>query len=145
MTAPTISEGHEFVTARRTITEADVVNFAGLSNDFDPLHIDDDYAREAGFRGRIAHGQMIASIVTGLRSELDDWPVASFLGTSRRFAAPVVPGDTIRCRYRVEEVRQSASNPARNVVTVGVTVLNQIDATVMMGQDVMLVEGAQHQ
>ncbi len=141
-----LTEGREFTTARRTLTEADIVTFPGLSNDWNPLHVDELYARETEFGRRIAHGQTVASIATGLRSELDDWPVMSYLGTSRRFTSDVGAGDTIHARYRIAEVRASKSDPSRNVVTLAVTVLSQDGAEVMSGNDVMLVaaEGDAH-
>jgi acyl dehydratase len=56
------------------VTEADVVNFAGVSGDFNPLHTDDVYVAEmTPFRGRIAHGLLVLSISSGLRQETDDW------------------------------------------------------------------------
>ncbi len=134
-----IRTGQELVTARRTIAEADIVNYAGLSNDFNPLHVDEEFAREH-FGRRIAHGQMIASIVTGLRSQLDDWPVISYLNTARRFVAPVGAGDTIHCRYTVAGVRSSRSRPTAVVVTLTVTVQNQDGEEVMTGADVMLLD-----
>jgi acyl dehydratase len=138
--AVALREGREFVTARRTLTDADIVTFSGLSNDWNPLHVDEIYARRTQFGRRIAHGQAVASIVTGLRSELDDWPVVSYLGTSRRFTSAVGAGDTVHARYRIKSVRESRSNAARSVVTLDVTVLDQEGAEVMTGEDVMLLE-----
>jgi acyl dehydratase len=135
-----LAEGRTFLTARRTLTETDIVNFAGLSNDWNPLHVDELYARETEFGRRIAHGQAVASIVTGLRSELDDWPVVSYLGTSRRFTSAVGAGDTIHARYEVASVRASRSNPDRSVVTLDIAVLDQDGTEVMSGQEVMLLE-----
>jgi 3-hydroxybutyryl-CoA dehydratase len=135
-----LTESREFATARRTLTETDIVNFAGLSNDWNPLHVDELYARETQFGRRIAHGQAVASIVTGLRSELDDWPVVSYLGTSRRFSSAVGAGDTIHARYRIASVRESRSQPGHLVVTLDIAVLDQDRNEVMAGQDVMLLE-----
>jgi acyl dehydratase len=135
-----LREGREFATARRTLTEADIVTFAGLSNDWNPLHVDEIYARGTQFGRRIAHGQAVASIVTGLRSELDDWPVVSYLATSRRFSSGVGAGDTVHARYRIKSVRESRSNAARTVVTLDITVLDQEGREVMTGEDVMLLE-----
>ena len=131
----------EFDTARRTITDVDIINFAGLSGDFNPLHVDDVFAAESSpFGKRIAHGQLIASIVTGLASPLDDWPVLSYLGASRRFRAPVFAGDTIFARYTVAESRASGSHAGARVVTLGLEVIKQDGEVVMTGEDVMLVE-----
>jgi 3-hydroxybutyryl-CoA dehydratase len=137
--APALRAGRAFDTARRTLTESDIVTFAGLSNDWNPMHVDEEFARETQFGRRIAHGQAVASIVTGLRSELDDWPVVSYLGTSRRFTSAVGAGDSIHARYEVSEVRASESRPGHNVVTLSVTVIDQRGDEVMSGEDVMLV------
>jgi acyl dehydratase len=139
-----MSVGHEFETARRTITEADIVNFAGLSNDFNPLHVDEPFAAATDYGRRIAHGQMIAAIVTGLRSELDRWPVLAYLGASRDFRGPIGAGDTIHARYTITGSRPTSSDPTRGVVTLAVSVLDQEGDEAMTGEDVMLVslEGA---
>ena len=139
-----IEQGVEFTSARRTVTEADIINYAGLSGDFNPLHVDAVFAREASpFGERIAHGQLIASIVTGLASELDLWPVISYLGASRSFVAPVAIGDTISARYRVTESRRSGSRKRSRVVTLALDVTNQRGETVMTGEDVMLVRAGE--
>ncbi|TDA68014.1 MAG: hypothetical protein D9V47_08885 [Clostridia bacterium] len=62
--------GQEFLTARRTVTETDIVNFAGLSGDFNPLHTDEEYAKTTPFGRRIAHGLLISSISSGLQNQL---------------------------------------------------------------------------
>lgn len=134
-----LDEGREFRTARRTLTETDIVNYAGLSNDFNPLHVDELFARETQFGRRIAHGQLVASLVTGLRSELDDWPVLSYVGTSRRFTGAVGAGDTLHACYRIDSTRPSRSDPARTIVTLHLSVLNQDGDEVMAGEDVMLL------
>lgn len=132
--------GTAITTAQRTITDTDIVNFAGLSGDFNPLHTDDIYAAEVSpFGRRVAHGQLIASIVTGLRSPLDEWPVLSYLGARRRFLAPVFAGDTIHGEYQVTEVRESRSQPGNWVVTLELRVVNQEGIVAIDGQDVFLV------
>jgi len=136
-----LAVGYTFTTAKRTLTEADIVNYAGLSNDWDPLHIDETFAATGPFGRRVAHGQLTASIVTGLRSELDEWPLLSFLGSSRRFSSPVGPGDTFHCVYTVKEIRPTSKNPDRLVVTLGLVVLDQNENEVMSGEDVVLVDG----
>ena len=136
---PVLRAGREFETSRRTVTEADIVTFAGLSNDWNPMHVDEEFARETQFGRRIAHGQAVASIVTGLRSELDDWPVVSYLGTSRRFSSPVGAGDSIHARYAIKEVRASESRPGHSVVTLSIAVVDQRGDEVMSGEDVMLL------
>lgn len=135
-----LEAGYSFQTASRTITQTDIVNFAGLSNDWDPLHIDHEFAKSGPFGRPIAHGQLTASIVTGLRSELDEWPLLNFLGTSREFSAPVGDGDTIHGVYSVVESRPTSKDPSKHVVILNIDVLDQHGNTVVTGQDVVLVD-----
>ena len=133
--------GTSFETEKRTITDTDIINFAGLSGDFNALHVNDLFAKDASpFGTRIAHGQLIAAIVTGLASNLDDWPVLSYLGASRRFSAPVIAGDTIFGRYEVIEVRSSNSRPENSIIKLALDVINQKDEVVMSGMETMLIE-----
>ncbi len=62
--------GDKFTTASRTITEADVVNFAGLSGDFNPLHTDEEFGKSTPFKGRVAHGMLSVAVATGLANQL---------------------------------------------------------------------------
>jgi len=133
--------GERLASAGRTITEADIVNFAGLSGDFNQLHIDEEWVREnTPFHGRIAHGMLIAAVSSGIRTRgLDDLEVIAFLEMSRQMKAPVYPDDTIRCEYVVVERRESASRPEAGVLTLDLEVLNQRDEVVQTGREVLLV------
>lgn len=96
--------GMTFETPGRTVTEADIINFAGVSGDFYSLHTDEEYASRTIFRGRIAHGLLVVSIVTGLwfRLGLFEGTLIALYGIDRlRFIKPVRPGDTIRARVTV--------------------------------------------
>lgn len=134
-----IPDGWHFTTARRTILDADIVSFAGLSGDFNPLHIDDEYARAHGFGKRVAHGMLAYSIVTGLKSPLDDLEMIAFLETSRRFLAPVFAGDTIYAEYRVRDKRLSSRNPRQGVVSFEVETKKFDGSIVQSGVDVCLI------
>jgi acyl dehydratase len=109
--------GMRLVTPRRTITEADIVQFAGVSGDFQPIHTDHLFAREI-FGKPIAHGLLVLSVVTGLRT-MAGWfvgTVVAFLEIrSWRFLAPVFPGDTL---YSVTEIleKRPSQKPDRGVV-----------------------------
>ena len=133
--------GERFRTSSRTIFDADIVNFAGLSGDFNRLHVDEEFAATTMHGRRIAHGMLIASIVTGLRSRLDDYVMLGFLETQRRFAAPVFPGDTISAEYEVVDMRRSKSRPDTGIVTLSVNVVNQRGESVQQGRDILLLEG----
>ncbi len=135
-----IEPGQRVVTARRTVTDADILWFCGLSGDFNPLHTDVEYIREhTPYRDRIAHGHLVLSITGGLRSELDTWQIIAYLDCHRRFLAPVYAGDTIHAVYVVTEARPSRSRPGTGVVTCEVETLNQAGEIVQQGTDVLLI------
>jgi 3-hydroxybutyryl-CoA dehydratase len=117
----------------RTITESDVVSFAGLSGDFVELHTNEEYAKKGPFGRRIAHGALIFSISTGLMMQMTpDWEaVVAFYGVDRlRFVAPVFIGDTVKLSRRV--VEKQLKNAERGVVAFENTVLNQDDKAVIV-------------
>jgi acyl dehydratase len=110
----------------RTITEADIVNFAGLSGDFVELHMNEEYAKRGPFGRRIAHGALIFSISTGLMVQMtrDPEAIVAFYGVDKlRFVAPVFIGDTVHVSQRVLE--KQAKNAERGVIASEITVLNQ--------------------
>ena len=134
-----LAEGQKIETERRVVSAADIDAFCELSGDHNPLHTDDEQARAAGFAGRIAHGLLVLSIATGLRSEEDDWAIGAYLEESRRFVEPVLPGDEIHSVSEITEVRRSRSKPDRGIVTLHVATRNQRDEIVLEGTDVVLV------
>ena len=134
--------GAEFQTASRTITEADVVNFAGISGAYNPLHIDEEFCKQTQFGTRIAHGPLVYSIAAGLLFQLhlyDDTLIA-FLGfDSLKFTLPVKIGDTVRVRVEVLEKRET-SKPDRGVMKRLLQVLNQRDEVVQEGVQAFLLK-----
>lgn len=124
--AVTVSRG-------RTITEADIVNFAGLSGDFVELHTNAEYAKSGPFGRRIAHGALIFSISTGLLVQMPGDPeaIVAFYGVDKmRFVAPVFIGDTIHLSRRVLE--KQLKNAERGVIAFENTVLNQDSKPVLV-------------
>lgn len=125
--------GREWQTGGRTMTEAAIEACAGLSGDFNPLHVDEEFARRGPFGTRVAHGPLVYLFATGLLYGLhlyDDTLVA-FLGFDRlAFIAPVRIGDTVRARIRVTETRPT-SKPERGLVKRELVVLNQRDEVVL--------------
>jgi len=119
--------GAEFKSSGRTVTEADIVMFAGLSGDYNPLHIDAEFCKKTQFGERIAHGPLVYAIAAGLLFQLhlyDDTLIA-FLGfDSLKFTNPVKAGDTIHARIKVLEKRET-SRPDRGVMKRQLQVLNQ--------------------
>jgi acyl dehydratase len=99
-------EGMELETAGRTITEADIVMFASLTGDWNPIHVDAEYAKNTIFGQRVAHGLLTLSVMSGLLMRLGflEETVVAFYGIDRlRFTNPVFIGDTIRARAKVVE------------------------------------------
>ena len=110
----------------RTVTEADVINFAGISGDFHPLHMDETHARASQFGERIAHGMLTLTVMSGLlfSAGVSSPHSMAFLGLQDwRFRAPVFFGDTITVRIEVVNKRES-SKPDRGIVTFHCQVIN---------------------
>ena len=130
------TDGMEFATLGRTMTEADIVNFCGFTGDFNPLHTDAVYASRSVFGERIAHGMCGFSMATGLMVRLNifEGTIVAFYGIEQwRFRAPIKIGDTIHVVARVSETRESEKG-RRGLVTFDLDVLNQDGALVMGGR-----------
>src|SRR5438094_7488063 len=97
-----LSVGQEFESQGRTVTEADIVLFAGLSGDYNPIHVDHEFAKTTTFKRPIAHGMLVMSISSGLGLNA---PLARILAilefTEWHFRAPVYIGDTIRVQNEI--------------------------------------------
>jgi acyl dehydratase len=132
--------GAEYRTAERTIDDASIRAFAELSGDFNPLHLDDEYAASTVFQGRIAHGVLGLAAATGLVSEtrLTRGTLVAFAGLEWDFRAPLRPGDRVTARLRVEEVRRT-SRADRGLVRLAVHLLDQRGAIVQEGTWTFLV------
>lgn len=139
-----IEVGTEYRSAGRTITEADIVNFAGLTGDFNALHTDELWVREnTDYPGRIAHGLLVHSVGEGLRCpQMDTWKILAFLETKREMLKPVLPGDRICQHYRVTSKRPASKDPTRGVIEVDVSILNQDGEVVQSGYNRYLIGGA---
>ena len=119
--------GARWTSGARTITEADIVNFAGISGDFYALHMDREYAAKSVFGQRIAHGMLVLSYSTGLL-DLKPGYVQAFYGMDKvRFVKPVFIGDTIHVEL---EVVGKKDREKGGVVTVKNEIKNQADETV---------------
>lgn len=135
--------GMSFRSPGRTITDADVVAFAGLTGDYSELHTSDVYAKASQFGRRVAHGMMGLAYAHGLmwpRNELLRETAIAFLGiTDWRFVAPIFIGDTIFVNYHVSAMRDSRSNPEQAIVTFRVEIVDQDDRVVQSGEKVELL------
>ena len=132
--------GRRFETPRRTVIDADIGTFAGLTADFNPLHMDELFAAESDFKGRITHGPMIVGMAFGLasRAGLMDGTVLGLLDIAWKFMQPVRPGDTISVVVTVVDKRLT-KKPDRGVVTLQLDVLNQRGEVAQVGTAKVLV------
>lgn len=89
---------------QRTVTDADIVNFAGVSGDTNPVHLSDEFAGDTMFKGRIAHGMLSASYLSTVIGTKLPGPGCIYMSQSLRFKAPVRPGDTVTATVTVAEV-----------------------------------------
>jgi acyl dehydratase len=131
-----VAVGDREVTQGRTITEADVTNFAGVSGDFNHLHTDAERMSESMFGERIAHGMLVVSAATGLlwqsRTPEEREALVAFYGIDDlRFRQPTYVGDTIRVETEVLETREQEDGPGNGTVRTQVDVENQRDQTVV--------------
>lgn len=132
--------GQEFVTKARTVTEADVVNFAALSWDTNQLHTDAEFARKGAFGERIAHGMLGIVIHSGLSQMLGimEGTILAFLGMTWRFHLPIRIGDTVHVVQRVKEMRES-SKKDRGILTFEKELVNQGGEIVQTGTTTVLL------
>lgn len=136
-----VAVGQEWESLGRTVTEADIVNFAGLSGDFNPIHVDHEFARGTAFRRPIAHGLLVLSMASGLGLYCPPMRTLAFLGMREwHFREPVYAGDTLRVRVRVLD-KEPRSRGRRGVVTWQRQIVNQVPKVVQEGVTLTLVEG----
>lgn len=113
----------------RMITENDVALFAGLSGDHNPIHLDEEYAAQSPFGGRIAHGLLTASLLSALLGMHLPGPGAIYLAQSLKFTAPVRIGDTVTASVEVISVRDE-----KRLVTLRTDCTNQDGVLVVTGE-----------
>ncbi|HYB19638.1 MAG TPA: MaoC/PaaZ C-terminal domain-containing protein [Thermodesulfobacteriota bacterium] len=132
--------GQEFVTKSRTVTEADVVNFAALSWDTNALHTDAEFAKKTPFGERIAHGMLGMVIHSGLSQMLGimEGTLVAFLGMTWSFQLPIKIGDTVHVVQRVKEMRET-SKADRGLVTFEKELINQRGEIVQRGTTTVLL------
>ncbi|MFQ6015186.1 MAG: MaoC/PaaZ C-terminal domain-containing protein [Anaerolineae bacterium] len=132
--------GEEATSAGRTVTETDIVNFAGLSGDFNQLHTDAHFAQETVFGQRIAHGLLGLSMASGLFVRLGylEGTVKAFMGLEWKFRKPILIGDTIKVHTRITRL-EAKPKLGGGLVFFDAAVINQKGETVQRGELVMLM------
>jgi len=133
--------GQELVTASRTVTESDIVRFAGLSGDYNQIHTDAEYAASEPFGKRVAHGMLVQSIATGLavQSGVIEGTVLAFRELTCKFSLPVFIGDTVHVKLEIVK-KKALPRLGGGQVVMKIRVLNQQGKAVQRGNWVMLVK-----
>ncbi len=133
--------GKEYISPGRTITETDVVNFAGLSGDFNPMHTDEEFAKKGHFGTRIAHGALGFSISTGLSNQMGiyEGTTIAFMECTVKYCAPLMIGDTIHVVIVPTEIRHS-SKPGKGILKQKLMLLNQEDKLIMESDQVLMMK-----
>jgi acyl dehydratase len=135
-----LNVGDEDQSTGRTVTETDVVSFAGLSGDFNNMHIDEEFAKKTVFGTRVAHGLCVLSIASGLWFTMPRLATIAFMGLEDwRFSDAVKFGDTIRITRKLVEKREH-KRPNMGFLIFEVNVNNQENKIVQKGKWVILVQ-----
>jgi 3-hydroxybutyryl-CoA dehydratase len=120
----------------RTVTDADVVLFAGVTGDFNPAHMDAVAAQQGPFGGRIAHGMLTGGLISAVLAMRLPGPGTIYLSQSLRFLRPVRIGDTVTARVEVVETMA-----AKRRVRLATTALNQGGEVVVEGEALVMLPG----
>src|SRR5262249_40628797 len=129
-----VEVGQQWESLGRTITETDIVNFAGISGDFNPIHMDHDFARKTAFRRPIAHGLLVFPVASGLTLYCPPMRTLAFLGIRDwELKEPIFIGDTIRVRGKVVN-KEERGRGRRGIITWHREIVNQEGKVVQGGQ-----------
>lgn len=122
----------------RTVTETDIVNFACLSGDFNPIHVDVEYAKKSYFGKRVAHGLLGLSLASGLPEAHRPWAIEAFMGLDWKFSRPIFVGDTVYSRTEVINKKDMGSGGG--IIKISRSLLNQDDEVVQKGNWTLMVK-----
>ena len=133
--------GREYTSQGRTITEADVVNFAGVSGDFNPLHTDEEFGKANQFGKRIAHGALGFIISNGLNNQMGiaEGTTIAFIECTVKYTAPLLIGDTVHIVVIPTEVIHS-SKPGKGILKQLVKLVNQDERVIMEFNQTLMVK-----
>ena len=125
----------------RTVGPADLVMFAGISGDTNPMHLNEEYAAATMFEGTIAHGFLCSSFISTVIGTRLPGPGCVYVGQSLKFKAPVRPGDTVTARAEITELTPGRNRAKlRTTCTVGTTVVIDGEADVLVPSRVRAAE-----
>ena len=133
--------GEEFESPARTITETDIVSFCAFSGDWNAVHSDEEYCRKTPYKTRIAHGLLGLALTEGLKFRIPEFVTARYIASlywNYKFTGPILIGDTIRIRVRVQSKRET-KKPDRGIVVEYVTMLNQRGESVGEGEHGLMI------
>ncbi len=126
----------------KTVTEADIVMFAGVSGDTNPVHLDANFARQTAFKGRIAHGMLSASFISAVLGTRLPGPGCIYLSQNLKFRAPVKAGETVTARVTVKDVNRDSKRIVLDTVcTVGDTVVIEGEAKLLVNRRAEVLAG----
>ncbi len=133
--------GSEVVSQGRTITEADILNFAALTGDYNTIHTDAEFAKTTPFGERIAHGVLGLSYAVGLAVQqgFGEGTTIAFTGLDWKFKEPIKIGDTIHASFKVKQTKQVRA-AGGGIVVFDVRVLNQRREVVQQGEWTILMK-----
>ena len=133
--------GEEHESPARTVTETDIVNFAALSGDWSPVHSDEEYCKQSPYKTRIAHGLLGLAIVEGLKQRIPAFADVRYMASlywNYKFTGPILMGDTIRIRVKIQSKRETKKSD-RGIVVEYVTMLNQRNEAVGEGEHGLMI------
>ena len=123
-------------TRERTITDADIVRFAEVSGDRNPVHLDEEYAARSPFGRRVAHGFLTGSMISAMIGMDLPGPGSIYLGQTMKFLAPVAIGDTVTVSVEIIGVREE-----KRILTLRTDATNQDGVLVLTGEAVVKYSG----
>lgn len=136
-----VEEGQSWTSPGRTVTETDIVNFAGLSGDFNPMHMNHDFAMNTPFGKPIAHGLLGMALTSGLTINSPPMRTLAFVGIRDwKFLEPIYIGDTVHVKTTLIE-KEVRARGRRALITWQREVINQEGKVVQKGITMTLVEG----
>lgn len=134
-----VEVGFSYETPGITVGEAHILGFAGLTGDFTQVHVDEQFAQEMGFKGRLAHGLLVLGLIDALKNRcLVNFHVVAALNWSWRFSGPVYVGDRVHARLVIADKRLTKKGN-RGIITLDIKGMNQNGEIVQEGTNQIMV------